>query len=76
MQVLYATACCGDHTVGDGSFTPLQVNYAERFSAAGRTRSVARILLSENLSSFGVFLCTMKHDVRSARQHNVSYNVS
>ncbi|KAK9901313.1 hypothetical protein WJX75_005944 [Coccomyxa subellipsoidea] len=35
--VLYATACCGDHAVGDGSFTPLQINYAERFSAAGRT---------------------------------------
>ncbi|CAL8470982.1 g10524 [Coccomyxa elongata] len=35
--VLYATACCTDHPVGDGSFTPLQVNYAERFSAAGRT---------------------------------------
>lgn len=38
LQVLYATACCTDHPVGDGSFTPLQVNYAERFSAAGRTR--------------------------------------
>ena len=46
MQVLYATACCGDHAVGDGSFTPLQINYAERFSAAGRTRCAPPSLTS------------------------------
>lgn len=40
-KVVYATACCGDQPVGDGSFTPLQVHYAERFSAAGRTRCVS-----------------------------------
>ncbi|PNW83947.1 hypothetical protein CHLRE_04g214501v5 [Chlamydomonas reinhardtii] len=35
--MLYATACCSASPTGDGSFTPLTVNYAERFSAAGRT---------------------------------------
>ena len=38
MQVIYATACCGEEATSDGSFTPLTVNYNERFSAAGRTR--------------------------------------
>jgi hypothetical protein len=36
--VIYTTACCSASPVGDGSFTPLQVHYQERFSAAGRTR--------------------------------------
>jgi polyribonucleotide nucleotidyltransferase len=36
--VLYATACCSSSPTGDGSFVPFTVNYAERFSAAGRTR--------------------------------------
>ncbi|KAG2500423.1 hypothetical protein HYH03_001992 [Edaphochlamys debaryana] len=35
--VLYATACCAPVPTGDGSFVPFTVNYAERFSAAGRT---------------------------------------
>lgn len=35
--VLLTTACCADGVSGDGSFLPLQVNYFERFSAAGRT---------------------------------------
>jgi polyribonucleotide nucleotidyltransferase len=34
--VVLATVCAGAKT-GDGSFTPLAVHYAERFSAAGRT---------------------------------------
>ena len=34
--MLLATACSGPAT-GDGSFVPLTVHYAERFSAAGRT---------------------------------------
>jgi polyribonucleotide nucleotidyltransferase len=38
LQVLYATACCGDKPQGDGSFVPLSVHYQERFSAAGKTR--------------------------------------
>ncbi len=37
-QVLYTTACCSLEATGDGSFIPLQVNYTERFSAAGKTR--------------------------------------
>ncbi|EFJ41423.1 hypothetical protein VOLCADRAFT_107702 [Volvox carteri f. nagariensis] len=35
--MIYATACCSASPTGDGSFLPLTVNYAERFSAAGRT---------------------------------------
>ena len=35
--VLYTTACASRECTGDGSFVPLTVNYAERFSAAGRT---------------------------------------
>ena len=35
--VLYTTACASRERTGDGSFVPLTVNYAERFSAAGRT---------------------------------------
>ncbi|GLI65046.1 hypothetical protein VaNZ11_008469, partial [Volvox africanus] len=35
--MIYATACCSPSPTGDGSFLPLTVNYAERFSAAGRT---------------------------------------
>ena len=35
--VLYNTACASRECTGDGSFVPLTVNYAERFSAAGRT---------------------------------------
>ncbi|GBF90656.1 polyribonucleotide nucleotidyltransferase [Raphidocelis subcapitata] len=35
--VIYTTACCANKPTGDGSFTPLQVHYQERFSAAGRT---------------------------------------
>ncbi|KXZ45459.1 hypothetical protein GPECTOR_54g200 [Gonium pectorale] len=35
--MIYATACCSPQPTGDGSFVPLTVNYAERFSAAGRT---------------------------------------
>ncbi|KAK9829222.1 hypothetical protein WJX72_004572 [[Myrmecia] bisecta] len=35
--IIYTTACCSDEPQSDGSFVPLQVNYAERFSAAGRT---------------------------------------
>ncbi|MEW5317022.1 MAG: hypothetical protein WDW38_008355 [Sanguina aurantia] len=34
---IYTTACCSPVATGDGSFLPLTVNYAERFSAAGRT---------------------------------------
>lgn len=40
MQVVYSTACCGEEAASDGSFTPLTINYNERFSAAGRTRCV------------------------------------
>ena len=36
VQVVYATACTGAEAAGD--FLPLSVSYAERFSAAGRTR--------------------------------------
>lgn len=36
-QVVYTTACAAPSPSGDGSFVPLTVNYAERFSAAGRT---------------------------------------
>lgn len=35
--MVYTTACADDAAAGDGSFAPLQVNYSERFSAAGRT---------------------------------------
>ena len=35
--VVYTTACASRECTGDGSFVPLTVNYAERFSAAGRT---------------------------------------
>ncbi|KAK9830771.1 hypothetical protein WJX74_006445 [Apatococcus lobatus] len=35
--VIYSTACCGEEAATDGSYTPLTVNYNERFSAAGRT---------------------------------------
>lgn len=35
--VIYTTACCAARPSGDGSFVPFQVNYQERFSAAGRT---------------------------------------
>lgn len=35
----YTTACCSPSPTGDGSFVPLTVSYAERFSAAGRTSS-------------------------------------
>jgi polyribonucleotide nucleotidyltransferase len=38
MQMVYTTACCSNEPVGDADFLPLQVHYAERFSAAGRTR--------------------------------------
>jgi len=37
-QVVYTTACCSAEPTNDGSFTPLQVLYSERFSAAGKTR--------------------------------------
>lgn len=40
MQVVYSTACCGEEAASDGSFTPLTINYNERFSAAGRTRCI------------------------------------
>lgn len=36
--VVYTTACAGGSS-GDGSFLPLAVHYAERFSAGGRTSS-------------------------------------
>ena len=36
---VYTTACCSPSPSGDGSFVPLTVSYAERFSAAGRTSS-------------------------------------
>jgi len=36
--VVYTTACAGKAT-GDGSFVPFQVNYAERYSAVGKTAS-------------------------------------
>ena len=35
--IVYSTACASRDCTGDGSFVPLTVNYAERFSAAGRT---------------------------------------
>ncbi|KAL4853937.1 Polyribonucleotide nucleotidyltransferase [Chlorella vulgaris] len=35
--MLYTTACADEDSSSDGSFAPLQVNYTERFSAAGRT---------------------------------------
>lgn len=35
--VLYTTACSDNDFASDGSFAPLQINYTERFSAAGRT---------------------------------------
>jgi len=35
--VLYTTACSDHDFASDGSFAPLQINYTERFSAAGRT---------------------------------------
>jgi len=38
LQIVYTTACCSNEPVGDADFLPLQVHYAERFSAAGRTR--------------------------------------
>lgn len=37
MQVLYTTVCVDHDFASDGSFAPLQINYTERFSAAGRT---------------------------------------
>lgn len=37
MQVVYSTVCMDRDFASDGSFAPLQVNYTERFSAAGRT---------------------------------------
>ena len=37
VQVVYATACTGEESLGN--FLPLSVSYSERFSAAGRTRS-------------------------------------
>ena len=44
LQVLYTTACCNAGKTTDGSFTPLTINYSERFSAAGRTRWVAHAM--------------------------------
>jgi len=35
--VLYTTACSDNDFASDGSFAPLQINYTERFSAAGKT---------------------------------------
>jgi polyribonucleotide nucleotidyltransferase len=35
--MMYTTVCTDNDSAGDGSFAPLQINYAERFSAAGRT---------------------------------------
>lgn len=35
--MVYSTACASRECTGDGSFVPLTINYAERFSAAGRT---------------------------------------
>lgn len=35
--MIYTTVCTDNDNAGDGSFAPLQINYAERFSAAGRT---------------------------------------
>ena len=43
MQVLYSTACCGEEAASDGSYTPLTINYNERFSAAGRTRCIEHV---------------------------------
>lgn len=39
-QVIYTTACFEDSDVEPSAdaFLPFQVNYTERFSAAGRTR--------------------------------------
>ncbi|KAK9821471.1 hypothetical protein WJX81_007489 [Elliptochloris bilobata] len=37
--VVYTTACCSSEATGDGWFMPLQVQYSERFSAAGKTSS-------------------------------------
>lgn len=44
-QVIYTTACCAEKPSGDGSFVPLTVNYQERFSAAGKTRCGARMVV-------------------------------
>ena len=41
LQVVYATACTGAEAAGD--FLPLSVSYAERFSAAGRTRCLPAV---------------------------------
>lgn len=35
--MIYTTVCADADNASDGSFAPLQVNYTERFSAAGRT---------------------------------------
>ena len=35
--VVYATVCCEDKPAGSASFAPFQVNYQEKFSAAGKT---------------------------------------
>lgn len=37
LQIIYTTVCADMDNASDGSFAPLQVNYTERFSAAGRT---------------------------------------
>ena len=35
--MIYTSVCADNDNASDGSFAPLQVNYTERFSAAGRT---------------------------------------
>jgi len=35
--MIYTTVCADNDNASDGSFAPLQINYTERFSAAGRT---------------------------------------
>lgn len=35
--MVYTTVCADNDNASDGSFAPLQINYTERFSAAGRT---------------------------------------
>lgn len=35
--MIYTSVCADSDNASDGSFAPLQINYTERFSAAGRT---------------------------------------
>ena len=62
-QMVYTTACCSNDPVGDADFLPLQVHYAERFSAAGRTRCApfwAAPLSSSNRVPMSVDTCGLK----------------